>query len=260
MVEKAGHKTSMHKRRMDWINEGKPKTTAEDDDDFPEGPSLPAREPARIAPIFEKRPETAARATTPNMDNPFGEDDIYNATPRAKTMERTNGGAPDDDELDTLMAQDEPDDDEMDALMAQEAEEAQRARRSNGVNNAPKPLNSIFDGAPDEDELDALMAEAEAEAEAPVHQNGKGTQEARVIDSIFGDGKPKNPSNTVGEADDMDDLDALMAEAEGNGHLSKSPVAAATSSQKGPDPATEDFGDDEAAMAEMDGLWDEPAK
>ena len=250
----------MHKRRMDWINEGKPKTTAEDDYDFPEGPSLPAREPARIAPIFEKRPETAARATTPNMDNPFGDDDIYNATPRAKTTERTNGGAPDDDELDALMAQDEPDDDEMDALMAQEAEEAQRARRSNGVNSAPKPLNSIFGGVPDEDELDALMAEAEAEAEAPVRQNGKGTQEARVIDSIFGDGKPKNPSNTVDEADDMDDLDALMAEAEGNDHLSRSPVAAATPAQKSPDPATEVFGDDEAAMAEMDGLWDEPVK
>lgn len=255
MVEKAGHKTSMHRQRMEWISEGKPKATLEEDDDYQERAASPAREPSRIAPIFEKRTtDTTGRPSTPTADNIFGDEDIYNATPRARLAERNDGGEPDD---------------ELDSLMAQAEAEAQEIRQSNGAVGASNPFTSIFGGGrmaqatqaagePDQDELDDLMAEAEAEP--PVQKtNGKGTQGTGAVGSIFGDGKPKEPSKPVDE-DDPDDLDALMAETEANGHPPK-PAVPATSTQKEPGPAaTEDFGDDEEAMAEMDGLWDESAR
>lgn len=254
MVEKAGHKTSMHRQRMEWINEGKPKAMAwEDDDEFREGrPPSPAREPTRIAPIFEKRTGAAEGRSTPTVDDLFGDEDIYNATPRPRTAERNHGGEPDD---------------ELDALMAQEEAEGQATRQGNGTTSGPKPFTSIFGGGglaqpaqqartsgdPDQDELDALMAEAEAEAEISAQKNTKGTQET-VVRSIFGDGKPKASSKQVDE-DDMDDLDALMAEAEASGPPSRPSVPAASAGKElGTD--TTDFAAEEEAMAEMDGLWD----
>lgn len=225
MVEKAGHKTSMHRQRMEWINEGKPKTSVDDDEDFTERAPAQA-EPTRIAPIFEKSTENAGRPSTPNMDGVGGDDDLYNATPRTKTAARNNGGEPDDDELDALIAQEEaeaqssrqsngtgsapkpfksifgsgPDDDELEALMAQEEEESRDAERSNGVGSAPKPTTRAFGGEPDEDELDALLAQEEEERARNQTQNKSVNSAPKSMNSGFG-GEP-----------DMNELDALMAQ------------------------------------------------
>ena len=72
MVEKAGHKSIMHKQRMDWINEAKPRPM---DGDKPKPTSADAdasaREPTRIAPIFENRPGLVPAG---ERDDPYDED------------------------------------------------------------------------------------------------------------------------------------------------------------------------------------------
>lgn len=203
MVEKAGHNKMMQKMRVDWINEGRPKSTVTadgGDDDEPAGEQqqeteVPAPPQAdRIAPIFE-RIANGARPSTPPADDPF-EDDIYGATPVGA---RKNGG------------------------------------RAAGAGDEP-----------DQDELDALMADMEQGPSAPARPSGGPTK------SIFGDGKPKAPEKpTPAEAED-DDLDALMAEAEAE-QAPPRPSVANTSSSKAAPPDFDD--DEEAAMAEMDGLW-----
>lgn len=258
MVEKAGHKTSMHRQRMEWINEGKPKAMAEEEEDEVFGQKSPSRskQPDRVAPIFEKTKGAPERPRTPvPVDDLFGGEDIYGATPRAKTTDRrSHGGEPDD---------------ELDALMAQEDAERDAARQRNGDSNksAPKPFSSIFGGGeparqlsntggdPDEDELDALMAEAELEKEAQKGSSRGAAASATETRSIFGGGGGDTSSNVAPlrqtDEDDMDDLDALMAEAEAN----KETSGGAPPSGKGPGPETEDFTAEEEAMAEMDGLW-----
>ncbi|AEO64918.1 2649a89d-aa88-4129-9c18-f99901bdcb14 [Thermothielavioides terrestris] len=171
MVEKEGHKTAMRNARQQWIDEDKPKPAAaeaEDDQDYRlhQGSSGP-RQPERVAPVFEKAAQAGKeRARTPAADDLFGDDDIYNATPRrdmgstAPAGQVVNDGVPDEDDLDALMA---------------EAEAEAQSGQSSGVASAP--FTSIFgDGSktatsapaaePDEDDLDALMAEVEAEGGA----------------------------------------------------------------------------------------------
>lgn len=238
MVEKTGHKTVIKTERMKWIDEGKPKSSIEDDDDLFGGrqPS-PPKEPTRVAPIFDK--SGAARATTPSNDDLF-EDDIYNATPRARTTgpSRQVEDVPGEEDLDALMAEaeggsdpatsipvfgsifggglakrplkatNEPDDEDMEALLAEA--EAQSA--------PPKPVSLFGNGKAkpaaratgfeddDEDDMDALMAMAEAEAPQPAPAKPK---------AMLVNGKPKPAPRTTGfEDDDDDDVDALMAMAE----------------------------------------------
>jgi replication fork protection complex subunit Csm3/Swi3 len=134
MVEKMGHKKIMHAMRMEWIHEGKPRSSVHEESLFDE-PALPSREndgqaqPAsNVAPIFEKT--TLTRPKTPEANDEMEEDDdLYDATPRAarKTQEKagvesisTGGnasifgparviddGPPDDDDLDALLAEEE---------------------------------------------------------------------------------------------------------------------------------------------------------
>lgn len=223
MVEKAGHNKMMHKARVDWINEGKPKTSVvEDGEDVAMGDeTAPPRQASRIAPIFETA-ASAARPKTPEADDLFGDqDDIYNATPIGARKPQAAAGT-----------SGEPDEDELDALMA-ESEGATR-----GPANSSRPgagaMGSIFGGgrpkstAPawvedEDDDLDALIAEAEA-AQAPSHT--------------------RRLSN---KADQDDDLDALVAEAE----------AQSAPSNRRPTETTKagNFDDEEEAMAEMEGLW-----
>jgi replication fork protection complex subunit Csm3/Swi3 len=168
MVEKAGHKTTMHKARMDWINELKP-TTRQDSPDFDVTPQSP-RESSRIAPIFEQS-AAAQRPKTPERDNLFGDDDIYGATPRAI---QTTGQISNDTSA-APSSGDVPDEDDLDALMKESAavpansrsgEAASRSifgpAKSAGENshqgNAGNPADQEWD------DLDALMAEAEANA------------------------------------------------------------------------------------------------
>ncbi|RYO86925.1 hypothetical protein DL766_005988 [Monosporascus sp. MC13-8B] len=239
MVEKAGHKKHMHIKRMEWINEGKPKPHRDEDDEdiFGESNQPEEREasnfPARVAPIFQNR--GSQRPKTPTRDDLFGDEDIYDATPRAP---RITGAAGVADTGKSAQPGEMPDDDDLDALMAEE-----EVRRT-------APTNSIFGSGTvswppdqvDEDDLDALMAEAEAQANQSRQNNSTAP-------------KPR-PSAA---ADEEDDLDALMAEAEAS---SRNPQQRDLTEGAGPPPQEEQSSkghvadaDEEEAMAEMDGLW-----
>ncbi|KAK0655104.1 replication fork protection component Swi3-domain-containing protein [Cercophora newfieldiana] len=226
MVEKTGHKTIMRNERLKWIEEGRPKAQVEDDDLFGDKPSSAPPQPTRIAPIFEQA--AGARATTPTNDNLFVDDDIYNATPRARPQPpKPTDDVPDDDDLEALMA-------EQDAASA--AAPAFGSIFGGTAKKATQPS-----GEPDEDEMDALMAEAE------LSQPSRPTQPP-VRNSIFGDGSSKAPSKPVEDDEYGDDLDALMAEAEAE---AEAPRPGAKEAPKDQQPSAED----EEAMAEMEGLW-----
>lgn len=281
MVEKAGHKTSLRNARMKWIDELKPRGEGEegpnDVDPFPiyEHDKTP-KDTGRIAPVFDKAKE---RPKTPDGDDLFGDDDIYNATPRAATKGARGEGVPDDDDLDALMAEAEANSGQPPRSIFGNGSES---IFGNGTSNStaaapPKPqANNI----PEDDDLDALMAEAEAETLS--------TRPNQSTKSILGDGNSKPSAPQRKEVDDFDDddldalmaeveaqpptkapsapksteptkvndeeddLDALMAEAEAEGASSK-PVPE-TQKEAGAKKDTS-FDDDEAAMAEMDGLW-----
>ncbi|KAI0599503.1 replication fork protection component Swi3-domain-containing protein [Biscogniauxia sp. FL1348] len=259
MVEKAGHKKYMRMKRIELIEEGKPKSaaTADDEDIFGALNETGEREaaifPAPLAPIF--RNSAGGRAKTPaaDDDNLFVDagEDIYGATPKrakapaapANSLFGNGGSAQQNSEA--------PGDDELDALMAEE-----EARRT----AAPPPQQkSIFgngnvkaaqDVPDDEDDLDALMAEAEAEAQADVQPKPSApkSSSARKSNRVFV------------EEDEEDDLDAMMAEAEAEGQGQARQIAptssAATGNAKTQDaPMGNVDEDEEAAMAEMDGLW-----
>lgn len=98
------------------------------------------------------------------------------------------------------------------------------------------PIRTAHVPDDDEDDLDALMAEAEADSRRATTQNGK---------TIQSNGPPD---------EDEDDLDALMAEADAELQRNSS-GAKDKPADKGKVPAEDDFADDEAAMAEMGGLW-----
>jgi replication fork protection complex subunit Csm3/Swi3 len=291
MVEKTGHKTVIKTERMKWIDEGKPKSSIEDDDDL-----FGDREPkelTRVAPIFER--SAAGRATTPGNDDLFG-DDIYSATPRASTTgpSRQVGDVPDEDDLDALMAEaegssgpatsipafgsifggglakrplkptNEPDDEDMEALLAEA--EAQRA--------PPKPASLFGNGKAkhttratgfdddDEDDMDALMAMADAEAQ-PVPAKPK---------TVLVNGNPKLAPRTTGLGHhDDDDMDALMAIAEAEKTVATKaaakptashPAGNGTATKEPAKPVAQDDGDDLDALiaeAEMEAAPPKPS-
>lgn len=253
MAEKAGHKKYMRMKRMEWIDEGKPKLAGLDEDEDLFGDSTnqpeeraPAIFPARVAPIFQT--QEAERPRTPTQDDvPDDEEDFYNATPLASrtkqpantTTSGNSGNAAGASSTSLFGNGGEPDEDDLDALMAEE--EAQRPKPStsifgNGSSAAPRRQNE-----PDEDDLDALMAEAEAMTQP----------------------KPSNSSSSAvpkpvhAAADDEDDdLDALMAEAEGQAQAPQSQSASSSKPKEAADTSKDGAdADEEAAMAEMDGLW-----
>ncbi len=245
MVEKAGHKNQLRLKRVQWIDEGRPRPAGleNDDDDDLFGESNqpeerdPAIFPARIAPIFQSGLDK--RANTPAGDDPFDED-IYGASPKRPTNTAPatgsvfgNGGNGE--------TNGEPDEDDLDALMAEE--EAQRTASTSLFGNGRRTTQTIpIRHEPDDDDLDALMADAEAESShtKPAKPVSHGPAARTIID------------------DDEDDLDALMAEAEAEGSTAKkSPSHKPSVTNTKEDPAlTHDVDDDEeAAMAEMEGLW-----
>ncbi|KAK0717324.1 replication fork protection component Swi3-domain-containing protein [Lasiosphaeria miniovina] len=208
MVEKAGHKIVMRNERQRWIDEGKPKPTIEDvDEDHQDQRSSAPRQPSRIAPIFEQM-AGQDRAGTPAADDLFGDDDIYNATPRGSTGPSRQA------------AQEVPDDDDLDALMAEA--ESNTLQPPKGPSTTTPSFGSIFgsgsnnrsaqasSGEPDDDDLDALMAEAETSTATskPSQFAAKG--------SIFGSRNTAQKATQDRNADEEhdNDLDALMAEAE----------------------------------------------
>jgi len=275
MVEKTGHKTVIKTERMKWIDEGKPKSSIEDDDDLFGDREPPApKEPTRAAPIFEK--SRAGRATTPGNNDLFG-DDIYGATPRASTTgpSRQVEDVPDDDDLDALMAEaegssgprssipafgsifggglakrplkptNEPDDEDIEALLAEaEAQRAPPKPVSLFGNPKAKPATRATDlEDDDEDDMDALMAMAEAGKTVAANTAAKPT-----ASNPLGNGADtKEPTQPVAR-DGGDDLDALIAEAE----MEAAPTKPST---KKDGPPGENFDAEEEAMAEMEGLW-----
>lgn len=259
MVEKTGHKGTMRIARQQWIDEGKPRAAgAEDDEDYRihqghSGPQLPDR----VAPIFDNAARAAqGRAATPSADDLFGDDDIYNATPR----QSTNSTAPSRQ----VPGNDVPDEDDLDALMAEAEAESGAVTQQTASGRPSAPFQSIFGGGarhpvapgpagePDDDDLDALMAEAEAEVPSGPSRPSQPAMSA----SIFGEGKPKHQTTTQGAGDDEDDLDALMAEAEAETAARPSKDATpASSARADTGQHAAGFEDDEEAMAEMDGLW-----
>ena len=188
MVEKAGHHKMMQKMRVDWINEGRPRSnvTADGgDDDEPAGEQQETEAPAppqaeRIAPIFEKT-ASAARPTTPPAKDPF-EDDIYGATPigaRKTDRPAETGGEPDQDELDALMA-------EMEQEPSAPARPNGGAAKSIFGDGKPKAAGKPRPAEPEEDDLDALMAEAEAE-QGPARPSGAGVSSSKAAPPDFND-------------------------------------------------------------------------
>ena len=251
MCEKAGHKTTLRNARLKWIAEGKPRSTgAEDDDDDyhrEEQPSGPTQ-PTRMAPIFEKTAGARAKTPTADDDDLFGDNDIYNATPRRNQPTAAPGDVPDDDDLDALMAE----------------AEFGTAHAANKLTNGIVS-GSIFGGgaaakrpqpteAPDDDDdLDALMAEAESYRPST-------TNDGSVFGnaSIFGGGNDKPAAAQPPQEDDDDDLDALMAEAEMHATLPTKATENESISKEQPDgkdgskDASDDEDDLDALMAEAE--------
>ncbi|KAI1111622.1 replication fork protection component Swi3-domain-containing protein [Nemania sp. NC0429] len=250
MVEKAGHKSQLRLKRIEWIGEGRPKLAGFGDDDNNDDDDLfgaatepeerdPAIFPARIAPIFQN--SVQKRAQTPADDDPFADVDIYGASPKQPTVNATSTTAPvSGNGGGVTQASDEPDEDDLDALMAEA--EAQRTTSTssifgNGKTTPTVPAQREPDNK-DDDDLDALMAEAEAESSTtrPTEPANRGPARRAVID------------------DDEDDLDALMAEAEAEGATAKKTLPSREPGG-GPGANRQVDEDEEAAMAEMEGLW-----
>ncbi|EGX88643.1 replication fork protection component Swi3 [Cordyceps militaris CM01] len=191
MVEKAGHSKRMMTARNEWLQESKPKSSEdmEEDDPFALEPapdttaavSLPERPTAgRLIQDLGgggQRPSTPTRGGG-HPDDFSEDDDLYNVTPRARPRP---GGL-------TMLQPDAPDDDDLDALMA-EAEEHDDRPPAPARKAAQRPQE-------DGDDLDDLIAEAEEQDVRPK--------------SIFG-----NPSASKPVEMDWDDDEAAMREMEG---------------------------------------------
>lgn len=252
MVEKAGHNKMMHTQRVEWINEGRPKTSVieggadqESAEVMGERTEAAPKQASRIAPIFNTVANDS-RPKTPDADDLFNDDndDIYNATPidvRKNRLTREAEGEPHEDEIDALMAESE-------SLMRGPA----AARPTRDV------IGSIFgNGTPnhraqaqngDDDDLDALIAEAEA-VQAPRQTKNSFEPSKAASSSVRG------PVSNGGVDMEDDELDALIAEAEAqavstHGHPVVSKTADLSAETNAPN-----FDDEEEAMAEMDGLW-----
>ena len=165
-----GHKRQMQMARMEWINEGKPKSSVHEDYLFND-PVLAVGESgqrektaARVAPIFEK--STTERPKTPGHDADAEMNDLYDATPRAARQQITQkeaqesifGGGSGGTGLFGLgrsaAADDGPPEDDLDALLAEQemmqAETAKSAPAST-VNKTSLPDENNFD-----DEMEAM--------------------------------------------------------------------------------------------------------
>jgi replication fork protection complex subunit Csm3/Swi3 len=167
MVEKMGHKKRMQVMRMEWINEGKPRSSVHDDSLFDE-PELPRRESGerektapRVAPIFETRASERPKTPTSNADVDAEMEDLYGATPRpTRTAEGSVSqpaaavGGSIFGPAKTVIAEGPPEDDELDALLA---EEEMLQATSGNIQSAP-----VASKAPapqvdfDEDEMEAM--------------------------------------------------------------------------------------------------------
>jgi replication fork protection complex subunit Csm3/Swi3 len=197
MVEKLGHSKRLQVSRRAWIEESKTHRRREDDE-------------------ADARMEDIAQA----------EDDAIFPAPSETTQQnppqqQTGGDAPDEDDLDALL---------------REQDDAPAV--TNPTRNAPARAKGPFedDDEPDEDELDALLNEDLRQTNiAPQQQPSK----------------QKGPFEED-DQDDQDELDMLLAEEPQRSH----PVEGGNNRDSGSANPTQggkeaDFADDEEAMAEM---------
>ncbi|GKT69777.1 chromosome segregation in meiosis protein 3 [Colletotrichum tofieldiae] len=112
MVEKAGHKKTIALKRIDWINESKPKPWEADEDKTEENaePMAQKTDLASFAPTATTDTGPQQPRTPEGGDVP-DEDDIYEATPLAlvRSQGKKQAGRP----------AEEPEDEDLDALMAE---------------------------------------------------------------------------------------------------------------------------------------------
>ncbi|KAF4779427.1 chromosome segregation in meiosis protein 3 [Colletotrichum scovillei] len=143
MVEKAGHKRQIGLKRMEWINEGKPKPWGANEDrtedTLGEAPEQTAEPPP--APVSATVPPQQ-NLGTPERGDILGVEDIYSSTPLARKQDR---GV-------SALQPEEPDDDDLDALMAE----------ADGAAHAQAPIPHEHTGKSAEEEFadeEAAMAE-----------------------------------------------------------------------------------------------------
>ncbi|PTB70268.1 Swi3-domain-containing protein [Trichoderma citrinoviride] len=189
MVEKAGHKKALVTGRNEWINEGRPKASNDDeDDDFDFGTvAISGDSQAAIAQDTQQRTQR-----TPERDNDVpDDDDLYDATPRApRSTNALRVAAP---------SNDAPDDDDLEALMAEA--ESMDSRPGPGAPTATAVTKQRNQPAEEEDDdLDALIAEAEEQDRSSGQPTGKNTGSS---------------SASAGKGHDFADEEEAMQEMEG---------------------------------------------
>ncbi|KAF2500337.1 Swi3-domain-containing protein [Lophium mytilinum] len=136
IIEKLGHSKQIQMMRKVWIEEGKPKATAESDEDIEY--DLPRNQSSN-----QNLPEANLAAVS--RDRNLGSEGAIISSERRATPERDD--VPDQDELDALLA-------EEDAIMM-EAESMSK----DTPKVASRPARPM---TPQDDELDALLAEEDA--------------------------------------------------------------------------------------------------
>lgn len=176
MVEKAGHKKRLMVARNDWLNERNPKPADEKDDDPFDLEERPETTSAAAVSLPERpgagrliQSREGQGPSTPPRDHPddFSEDDeLYNVTPRAGPRPGL-----------TALQPDAPDEDDLDALMA-EAEN----------HDSGPPPSKVTQPQDDGDDLDNLMAEAEEQDSRPK--------------SLFGNPAASKPAETDWDDDE----------------------------------------------------------
>lgn len=140
MVEKAGHKKRVMAARNELINEAKPNSREEEDDDFGlHNTAAVSGESHNI----EAAATSRSRLQTP--DDVPNDEDLYDATPRVhrtSTTARPNDDTPQDE-------------DDLDALIAEAEGQDSNPPRNQHLAAGQGPVG-------DEDDLDALIAETES--------------------------------------------------------------------------------------------------
>ncbi|KAL7928990.1 replication fork protection component Swi3 domain-containing protein [Trichoderma chlorosporum] len=159
MVEKAGHKKALVTARSEWINEGRPKAGNDGDDDDLDIGAVAITEDSQAT---EAGISTQNRQKTPERDQVPDDDDLYGATPRAPARS-TNPLRP-------APPNDAPDDDDLEALMAEaESMDSRQAATATTKQNTTSGTQHLDE----EDDLDALIAEAEAQDRPGGHPTEK---------------------------------------------------------------------------------------
>jgi Replication Fork Protection Component Swi3 len=208
LVEKAGHSKKMQTMRKEWIDEGKPeyarreRPTEREIDRVENSEAVDATKGTDTEPAGGNG-EAATRPVTDQsiFDNGAESEDLFFPDTTKKVGEDDDDAAPEDDELDTLLAEQstsyvsrpkpaEPEsegEDDLDALLAEQES------RSNRLNTTVTH-DAVLE---EDDDLDALLAERDAEERGLKAQEGVAPDEdedgSRVLDgadAVVGSSSP----------------------------------------------------------------------